>query len=161
MTLLRVKRKRNDALQQAFGAHAGCPLILSSAMQWPSLPSIQDQSTARSSAISFILTCHYAVVDELSERPGKRSVSSAALAQLRLEDGKPDPQRFTHAASISGRELDWISSQEKLACLLQSSVSRCAYLAFLAGLALYMQINGNFSCDLLPYCKPNCLCDPR
>ena len=81
------------------------------------------------------------MVDGLSERPGKRSVSRAALAQLRLEDDKADPQRFTHVASISGRELDWISSQEKLACLLQSSVSRCAYLAFLAGSALNMQLS--------------------
>ena len=147
MTLLRVKRKRNDALQQAFGAHGGCPLTLSPAMQWPTLLSMQHQSTVRSSAIFLISTCHYAVVDGLSERPGKRSVSSAALAQLRLEDDKPDPQRFTHVASISGRELDWISSQEKLACLLQTSVSRCAYLAFLAGLASYMQIDGNFFPD--------------
>ena len=107
-----------------------------------------------------ILTCHYAVVDGLSERPRKRSVSSAALARLRLEDDKLDPQRFTHVASISGRELDWISSQEKLACLLQTSVSRCAYLAFLVGSALYMQINGIFFHGLLPYYKPNCLYDP-
>ena len=145
VTLLRVKRKRNDPLQQAFGAHADCPPTLSPAVhdqhdsQWPTVLSTQNQSTVRSSAISSILTCRCAVVDGLSERPGKRSVSSAALAQLRLEDDKPDPQRFTHVASISGRELDWISSQEKLACLLQSSVSRWACLSLLVGSALYMQ----------------------
>ena len=44
VTLLRVKRKRNDALQQAFGAHADCPLTLSPAMQWSTLLSMANST---------------------------------------------------------------------------------------------------------------------
>ena len=72
-----------------------------------------------------------AVVEGLSERPGKRAATSTALTSLRLADDRPDSQKFTHIASLPADKLDWMASQQKLACLLQDSMQRCAACSYI------------------------------
>lgn len=72
-----------------------------------------------------------AVVEGLSERPGKRAATSTALTSLRLADDRPDSQKFTHIASLRADKLDWMASQQKLACLLQDSMQRCAACSYI------------------------------
>ena len=66
-----------------------------------------------------------AVVEGLNQRPKKRAARNTSLANMKLEDGRPDPQRFTHVVSLPVDKLDWALSQQKLAVLLQSSMYRC------------------------------------
>ena len=74
------------------------------------------------------------MVEGLTERPKKRAATCTNLANMTLEDDKPELRRFTHLASLPVERMDWTTSQQKLACLLQS-FSRCACLpAFCTGL---------------------------
>ena len=63
-------------------------------------------------------------MEGLDERPKKRAARNTSLADLTLEDERPDPQRFTHVASLPVDKLDWTSSQQKLAFLLHSNMDR-------------------------------------
>ncbi|CAL5222489.1 g4863 [Coccomyxa viridis] len=78
VTLLRIKRKRDEVVQQDL------------------------------------------VVEGLTERPKKRAATCTNLANMTLEDDKPELRRFTHLASLPVERMDWTTSQQKLACLLQS-----------------------------------------
>ena len=66
-------------------------------------------------------------MEGLSERPKKRAAAGTSLANMTLEDERPEVRKFTHIARLPVDRLDWSTSQQKIACLLDS-VDRCACL---------------------------------
>ena len=125
VTLLRIKRKKDDALREAFGEALRSVCLCTPAFEVCLLYVISPfQAHACLSATH--ATHSGAVVEGLSEGPRKRAATSTALTSLRIADDRPDSQNFTHIASLPLDKLDWMASHQKLACLLQDSMQRCA-----------------------------------
>ena len=130
VTLLRIKRNRDDTVEQDLGEIApnrSSKPLLCNTKRNPSRDYHQSSLSCYLSSTMSASRYLNAVVEGLSERPKKRAAVGTSLANMTLEEERPDVRKFSHIACLPVDRLDWSTSQQKIACLLDS-VNRCACL---------------------------------